>query len=182
MKKILILVIALATFGCVSMKIGYDYDKEADFAKYKTYQFSQESSALGLNQLNQNRVIKAVEAQMAAKGFTKAENPDLVVDINIAGREVQTATATTSGGYGGYGYGRYRGYGYGGGFSTTHINYDTYTEGTMVITLVDALAKQIIWQGRGTKTIIENMSPEQREKSINHAVESIFKNYPPKTK
>lgn len=177
MKKLFILVLALAAFGCSTMKIGFDYDRQSDFSKYKTYQISAESYKLGIMQLNQDRVIKALDDGMVAKGFTKAENADIIVDVNIAGKEVQTATATTSGGYGG-GY-RYRGYGYGGGFSTTHINYDTSTEGTMVISFVDASVEKIVWQGTGTKTLVENMSAEKREKNINYAVETILKNYPP---
>jgi hypothetical protein len=132
-----------------------------------------------LNQLNRDRIISAVEAEMATKGFTKSESPDVILDIRIKGEEVQTATATTSGP--GYGYGYYR-WGYGGGFSTTTVNYDKYVEGTMFITLVDRATEKIVWQGTGTKTVDENASAEKREENINYAVKQIFTNYPPTAK
>lgn len=179
MKKFVILFLVLATFGCATMKINYDYDRQSDFARYKTYQLSQESYNLPIQELNRNRVIKAVENEMAAKGFTKSDNADIIVDVNVAGKEIQTATATTSGSA--YGrYGGYRGYRYGGGFATTQIDYDKYTEGTMVISFVDSSEKKIVWQGTGTKTLIENVKAEKREANINDAVQQILNNYPPK--
>lgn len=175
MKKYLILLLAISTFSCATIKISSDFDRQADFLKYKTYQLSNDTQNLPIQQLNRDRIIAAVENEMAAKGFSKSDNPDIIVDVNITGKEIQTATATTTGGYG-YGY---REWGYGGGFSTTQINYDQYTEGTMIITFVDASAEKIVWQGTGTKTLVENASTEKREKNINYAVQQIFYKYPP---
>lgn len=173
MKKYLVLMVSIVAFSCATMKISSDYDRQADFAKFKTYQLSYGTQNLQIQQLNRDRIIAAVEKELAAKGFTKSDNADLIVDVNIAGKEVQTATATTNGGYG------YRGWRYGGGYTTTQINYDQHIEGSMVITLVDSSTKNIVWQGTGTKTLLENVSAEKREKNINYAVQQILKNYPP---
>ena len=176
MKKFLLFPVLLAFVACATVKIGYDYDKSADFSKYKTYSFSEETMKMPINQLNRDRLIKATEVEMAAKGFTKSDNPDVIVDLRIKGEEVQTATATTSGGYG-YGYGRW---GYGGGFSTTQVNYDKYVEGSLFITMVDKATEKIVWQGTGKKTLDENASAQKKEENINYAVKQIFTNYPPK--
>jgi hypothetical protein len=175
MKKYLILLLSITIFSCATIKISSDFDRQADFSKYKTYQLSNETQNLQIQQLNRDRIIAAVENEMAVKGFTKSDNPDIIVDVNITGKEIQTATATTTGGYG-YGY---RGWGYGGGFSTTQINYDQYTEGTMIITFVDVSEEKIVWQGTGTKTLVENASAEKREKNINYSVQQIISKYPP---
>jgi hypothetical protein len=158
------------------MKINYDYDRELDFTEYKTYQLSDETLNMPIQQLNRDRIIKAVENEMAAKGFTKSNNSDMVVDVRVVSKEVQTATATSTG-YGAYGYRSFR---YGGGFASTSVTYDQYTEGTMVISFVNMSTEKIIWQGTGTKTLLENVSPEKREANINYAVEQILSNYPPK--
>ena len=176
MKKFLVIPVLLAFVACSTVKIGYDYDKSADFSKYKTYAFSEETMKMPINQLNRDRLIKATEAEMAAKGFTKSDNPDAILDLRIKGEEVQTATATTTGGYG-YGYGRW---GYGGGFSTTQVNYDKYVEGSLFITMVDKATEKIVWQGTGKKTLDENASAQKKEENINYAVKQIFTNYPPK--
>ena len=91
-------------------------DSQADFAKYKTYTFSEDALKLPVEQLNRDRIIKAVETEMAAKGFTKSEsNPDMLVDLNVKTVQRTEATATNTGGM----YGRGSRYGYGGGYSTT---------------------------------------------------------------
>ena len=162
--------------GCASTQISYDYDKLADFAKYKTYAFSTETMNMKVDQLNRDRIIRAIENEMTLKGFAKSESPDLIVDafVNIT-KEVQ-ATATSTG-YGGYGYPRY---GYGAGFSTTQVNYNTYLDGTLFISFVDKTTEKMVWQGRGTRTIDEDAKPETREYNINNTVKSIFMKYPPK--
>ena len=181
MKKLLLIPVLFAFVACSTVKVTYDYDKQADFSKYKTYAVSEETTKMvGVNQLNRDRMIAAVEAEMAVKGFTKADNADVILDIRVKGEEVQTATATsTGGGYGGYGYGRW---GYGGGMSTTYVNYDSYVEGTLFVTLIDKATEKIVWQGTGTKTIDENASAKKREENINYAVKQIFTNYPPAVK
>lgn len=165
-----------------SVSVTSDYDKQADFASYKTYAFSQEALKLPISDLNRSRVLAAIDTEMAAKGFTKSESPDIIVDLIVRAEEKVDATATTSG-TGGYygGYGAMR-YGYGGGFTTTSINYDEYIEGTLFINFVDASTQKIVWQGRGTKTIDENASAEKREANINAGIKAIIAEYPPQKK
>lgn len=183
MKKIALLTVLFIITACSSIKTSFDYDKGADFTKYKTYAFSEDAVNLKIDDLNRNRILKALENQLATKGFTKSATPDIIVDIHVKGQQYQTATATTTGtgyGYGGY-YG-YRGYGYGSGFTTTQVSYDNYTEGTLTVAFIDIDLNQIVWQGTGVKTIDENASAEKREENINYAIQQIMANYPPKAK
>lgn len=175
MKKILVLCLSLALFSCSTVKVVYDYDKQVDFSKYKTYSFSESINQLGLGDLNRDRIIKAVENEMAAKGLTMTKDPDLVVDIHLKSKQKVDATATTTG----YGYGGPWRYGYGGGFSTTQVSYNEYTEGTLFINLVDMSTEKIVWQGIGTKTLDESANAQKREENINYAIQQIFTNYPP---
>ena len=176
--KNLLLFACLLVFAasCSSIKVSSDFDKTATFPAYKTYAFTPEALALPLDDINRNRLLSAIEKELAAKGFTKSDNPDVLIDLNIKTQTQQTATATNTGGY----YGRGYRYGYGGGFSTTTINYDTYTDGTLFIDMIDATKKQLVWQGRGTKTLEEDASQKRREENINYAVKQIFVKYPPK--
>jgi hypothetical protein len=54
--------------------------------------------------------------------------------------------------------------------------------GTLVIDMADAKKNQVVWRGMGVKEIDTTAKPDKRDKSINKAVEKIFKNYPPKKK
>jgi len=128
---------------------------------------------MGVGDINRNSIIRAVENEISAKGFTMEENPHVFLDIHVKAKQGVSAAATTSGtGY------PWR-YGYGGGFSTTQVNYNEYTEGTLFINMVDMSAEKIVWQGIGTKIPSESASPSKREENINYAVKSVFTKYPP---
>ena len=178
MKKLLFpIFILLIAASCATIKVSSDFDKTAKFPGYKTYAFTPEVQTLNVDELNRKRLITAVENELSLKGFTKSDNPDVLVDIKITGEKKQTATATSSGGY----YGGYR-YGWGGGMGTTTVNYDSYVEGTLFVEMIDAAKKQLVWQGRGVGTIDPEASAEKREKNINYAIKQIFTKYPPKIK
>lgn len=177
MKKItFLLLIMIVAASCSSIKVSSDFDKTAGFSSYKTYAFTPEAQKMeGINDLNRNRLLSAIETELVAKGFSKAEsNPDVLIDIQLKGEQKQTATANSSGGYG-YGYR----YGMGGGMSTTTINYETYVDGTLFVDMIDAKKNQLVWQGRGTKTVDPDASQKKREDNINYAVKMIFQKYPP---
>lgn len=173
MKKLIFLFLVALTAACSSVKVTYDYDKTTDFNKYKTYAYTEDAQKLGVGDLNRNRIIAAVDAEMTARGMTKSDSPDALIDLIVKTKERTEATTTNTGGY----YGRYR---FAGGFGTTQTNYNTYVDGTLFINAIDKSSEKIVWQGRGTKTIDEDASPEKREKNINYAVKSIFYNYPVK--
>jgi len=181
MKRIVFVFCLAVLTACSSLKVTYDYDGQADFTKYKTYSFTEDALKLPVQQLNRDRLLNAIETELAAKGFTKSvDNPDVWIDLHVKAEEKMEATATTSGtGYRGGYYGRY---GYGGGFSTTHVDYNKYVEGTLFVDMVDKASQKIVWQGRATKTIDEDVSAEKREQNINYAVKQIFSKYPPAKK
>jgi len=174
MKYVFLFLLPFVLISCSSIQVSCDYDGSVDFSKYKTYAFSEESLQLPLNQLNLERIIHAVENEMTLKGLKEEEEPDIAIDLHLKTAQRVEATATTTG----TAYGPYR-YGWGAGYSTTQINYDEYTDGTLFISIVEMETKKLIWQGIGTKTIDENMKPSKREESINYSIKQILANYPP---
>ena len=175
MKKIILsaLVALLVFAACSSIDVSYDYDKDANFTSYKTYGYTQEALALGIGDLNRDRLLKAIDAEMTSRGFTKSDSPDALVDLIVKAQERTQATATNTGGY----YGRY---GWGGGMSTTTINYDQYVDGTLFVNFIDKSTEKMVWQGRATKTLDESASPEKKETNIKNAVKMIFAKFPVK--
>ena len=172
----LLLVPALA----VAQKTSYDYSKTANFAAFKTYAHK-DGTKVG-QQLIDERIVGAIDAAMAAKGFTKADaSPDVVVVYHVAfdkEKDISTYSSGYGGGYGAYGYGW--GGGWGGGTTTTQVR--DILIGTLVIDLADAKANQLAWRGMGVKEVDTQAKPDKRDKSITNAVNKIFKNYPPKPK
>jgi hypothetical protein len=172
MRTLFIFLSLVALAACSTVKIAADYDRQADFSKYKTYKLNPSNLSEVLGQLNADRVINAVEKELKLKGFSPSDSPDVIVDVHIKTQQRQEATATTTG-MGPYGY-RW------GGYSTTSIDYNEYTEGTMFITLIDASTERIAWQGTGSKTLDETASAQKREESIQYSVQQILSQYPPK--
>jgi len=161
-----------------ALKVTSDYDRTAAFGKYKTYTFAPESQNLPVNELNKRRILGEIETQMAAKGFTKSETGDIWVDVRVSAQERKEATAYTNGG----GYGMYGGYRYGGGFQTTSVSVQTYVDGTLIISFIDAARKELVWQGTGVRTLDRDATAEKREKNITDAVKGILAKYPPGAK
>ena len=173
----LFLVPALA----LAQKVSYDFNKTANFASFRTYAHK-DGTRVG-QPLIDDRIVAAIDAAMAAKGLTKADaNPDLFVVYHVAfdkEKDISTFSSGYGGGYGAYGWG-WGGGGWAGGTTTTQVR--DIVVGTLVIDLADAKQNQIAWRGMGVKEIDTHAKPEKRDKSINNAVEKIFKNYPPKQK
>jgi hypothetical protein len=172
------LIALLVPAAGLAQKVSYDYDKSANFAAFKTYAHK-DGTKVG-QPLIDERIVAAIDAQMAAKGFTKSEtNPDVFVVYHVA-FDKQKDISTYSSGYGG-GYGPY-GWGWGGGMQTSTTQVRDILVGTLVVDLADAKKAQLAWRGMAVKEVQTQASPEKRDKSINEAMKKIFKNYPPKQK
>ena len=179
--RAIVLVLALfviaLTAGCSSISINHDWDKDAPFPDYKTYAWLEivptmaedARAAQQSSDLFTRRIKRTVNAQLAVKGLTPdSENPDLLVMYHTG---VQQKVNVTDWGYR-YSYDYW---GYGG----RNIDAYEYNEGTLIIDLIDAKAKELVWRGSGTRTVDGNWSPEKADAVINDAVQKIFTKYPP---
>ena len=84
MKALKLLPLALIFFiaSCSSIRVTTDYDTTADFSKYKTFAFYKKGiDKAEISDLDKRRILKAIESEMLAKGFTKSDEPDLLVNI-----------------------------------------------------------------------------------------------------
>ena len=179
MLKRLVIAVALVLSPAMlfAQKVSYDYEKSANFAAFKTYALK-DGTKVG-QPLIDDRIVAAIEQELAAKGLTKVDaNPDVFVVYHTS-FDKQKDISTFSSGYGG-GYGPY-GWGWGGGWAggTTTTQVRDILMGTLVIDIADAKKKQLAWRGMGTKEVDMQAKPEKRDKSITNAVKKIFKNYPP---
>jgi hypothetical protein len=117
------------------------------------------------------RVGAAVEAGLKAKGYLQAEGaPDFLVATYV-GRQSRIQVTDW-----GYGYGP-RGAWYGGG-----VDVYQYEQGSLVLDIVDARTKKLVWRGTATAIIDPGASPEERTKRINEAVAKMLEDFPPRKK
>jgi len=170
--------------ACSSLTVKSDYDKEADFTKYKTFEYYgwAEDSDKILNRFEKERIEKAFGDEFAKRGLKYVEEGgDMVVSLFIVAEQKTSTTAHTNhynmGGYGYGGFGYYGGYGgMGMGTSTTTYSENDYTVGTLVVDVFDKAEKKLIWQSVGQKTVDEN--PSSPEKNIAKVATAIMKPFP----
>jgi len=173
-------VATLVLTGCASgPDIRADYDKAADFGAYRTYGFvAQAGTDTGdFRSLATQMLQNAAAREMEARGYRRAESPDLV--INFTGKlEEKTDVESVPAPYYGPGWG-YRGW-YGapyGGWGGTEVTTRRYNVGTLVMDVVDREKRQVVFQG-GVEAVVTKEMQQNREAAINKAVAHIFSKYP----
>ena len=149
-----------------------DFDHQANFNQYKTYSWQEIKPA---NSLWDDRIQSAVDAQLAAKGWTKVASGGDVAVVAIKTTQTQRTLQTFYDGFGG-GW-RWRGFGGLGEATTTEQD---YKEGTLVVDLYDAKTKQLIWRGSAEDTL--SNKAEKNEKNLDKGVAKMFKKFPPEAK
>lgn len=172
--KITSLVLLLAVFmtSCSTVKVASDYDREANFTNYQTYAFFKPGiDKAEISDLDKKRILRAIETEMMQKGFTKSENPDLLVSIFTKTKE-NINIYNNNYPFWGYGWGWSPWY-WGSGFNTVNRT----SEGTLYIDLIDAEGKELVWQGMGTAALAEKV--ERKQERINEIVGEIMTKYPP---
>jgi len=157
-----------------AQQVKTDYDRSANFAQYKTYCWEQVKTK---DALDVDRVKSAVNAALAAKGWSKVDSGGDVSIIAVETTQNQQSLNTFYDGFGGgWGYRRFGGGGFGGlGEATTTT--ETYKVGTLVVDLFDTKTKQLLWRGTSSDTLSNNSN--KNIKNLDKGVEKMFKKFPP---
>jgi hypothetical protein len=186
MKKIsfvwlaLLIMVAGIAFG---QDVRYNFDKNTDFSKFKTYKWVALKDAPQVNDLVDKQIKDAIDAQLATKGLSKVDSDDanLYIGYQVGMSTEKQFTSFNSGwGYGpGWGAGGWYGAGAGG---ITTGNTSTIYIGQLALDMNDSANKDMVWRGVVSKTIDPKAKPDKQTKNLNKAVAKLLKNYPPKAK
>jgi hypothetical protein len=174
---------AIALAGCASgPEVRGDYDKAADFGKYRSYGFvAQAGTDTGdVKSLATQILQNAASRQMESRGYTRSDNPDLVINFKGKLEEKTDIESTPAPYYGpGWGYGGWYGAPYGGfgAYGGTEVTTRHYKVGTLVMDVVDREKRQVVFQG-GIEGVVTKEMLANRELAMTRAVEHIFSKYP----
>lgn len=168
-------ILVLVVGGCgTSPHVNFDYDHDVDFSSYRTYAWVG-SDTLAADPLMRQRIVSAIDEQLAAKGLTKTDaSPDLYV---LAAGSTSDETVVDTDHYG-YGYGP--GWYYGGAPMSSRTTVTRYTRGTLVVDLSDARTKSLVWRGTASDIMAED--PAVNTEKVRVAVQQMFERYPPPAK
>ena len=179
---LLIIALSIIAASCAStLKVTNDYDKSANFSNYKSFSIYSVKTTGSVSQLNADRIVNAIKAEMIAKGFNYVESKgDLTINAITILKDKQSVSASTN--YYGYG-GLYRPYGYYGGMgmaSNTSVTTYNYKDGSLTIEMVDTKSTKMVWQGIGNKEI--DRASKDPDTDIRNGVNKIMATFPPTKK
>ena len=169
----------LISSGAVAQDVRYNFDKNTDFAKFKTYKWVAVKQTPQVDQLKDKQIKESVDAELAKKGLTKvdADTADLYVAYQAAiGSEKQFTSYNTGWDYGP---GWYRGGWYGGGGGMTTGQTSTIYTGQLAVDMYDSKNHDLVWRGVVSKTLDPEAKPDKQQKNLNKAVAKLLKNFPP---
>ncbi|HEU4365011.1 MAG TPA: DUF4136 domain-containing protein, partial [Candidatus Krumholzibacteria bacterium] len=116
------------------------------------------------------RIRAAVDAALTARGLAANETaPDVLVVYHSGLKDKVDITDW--------------GYSYSGtywGWAGRDIDAQNYTEGTLIVDLVDASSRQLVWRGSATGVVDPARTPEERERAVREIVAKMFDKYPPR--
>jgi len=169
-----VILLPLVLASCSSVSVKHDYDREADFTQYRSYAWTDQEMAddeLAKNPLVKKRVHVAVDAALASKGYTLTDldKADFVVVVHAGVKERMRIQD----------WGRYGWYDPWWGPYGGRVDVSYYEEGTLVIDIVDAKEKELVWRGTGTGIVKEYSKPEKMQEDIDRDVTKILAAFPP---
>ncbi|MDT0677136.1 DUF4136 domain-containing protein [Autumnicola musiva] len=172
MRIVKILIICAILAGCNSPKIAYDYDQNTNFSKYSTYALFPEFNT-GLSQLDEQRLIRALDNAMPQKDFATADNPGIYVNAYTEKYQQESNNSLGLGvGSGGGGVGVGVSGGIPLGSSKTFLR--------LTLDFIDKNRDSLVWQAIIDIKFNPNASPEDRQALFDKVVQKALEGYPPK--
>jgi hypothetical protein len=149
-----------------AMDVSVDYDKQAQFSRCETYAWEKGQPAQ--NPLADKRIVEAIDAQLAGRGWKKVQaNPGCYVIYQASVKEQKSLQV----------------WGHGGRFigGMGSVDVKTVVNGMLVVDIGDASTQQLIWRAVAKDTVSDK--PEQNQKKLGQCMEKMFKDFPvPATK
>lgn len=189
--KLLPLLVLFIATSCVSVKVASDYDESTNFNEYKTYAFYKKGiNKADFSDLDKRRILRSIEKELEAKGFSKSQNPDVLVNIfTKSTNKVNVRNNNFGWGMGfwnpwfwgagwNWGWGAWGAWGPW-GFGENDYEITQSTQGTLFIDLIDAKKKELAWQGVGTGSLHTAKNATEKNERIKAFVAEIMANYPP---
>lgn len=177
MKHLLLLLTLLVLATTVAaQKTQVNFDKTADFSKFKTYSWTRGVPAN--NPVINKLITDTIEQNLAAKGLTKMDNGgDLLVSVAVAIEyDVQVSHSVRGN----------TGSALETGIPVAASQPWEVRKGSLLLAMEDPASKSLVWHGTATDTLRyapttdTQKDAKRMEKPVRKAVEKLLKQYPPK--
>lgn len=171
--------LALPLLACATIEVSSDWNPDADFSRLHAWSWLPQAQPVSGDPrldsaLLDQRIRSAVESELGARGFAKAETAaaDFLVAYHVALERKLVAT-TIDDFYGGVGYHHWPRPGY----TQTYVH--EFEVGTLMLDVLDPRSRELIWRGTAQAEIIPDATPEEREARVREGVRRILERFPP---
>jgi hypothetical protein len=160
-----------AATACASstLRTSVDYDRSINFSKYRTFAYRDVQQLR--SELVGRRIHQALTDALTARGLQENQiSPDLWVVPHVRlSHETEIRTYNTGWGYGW----RWRRPG------PAVATVEQIPVGTLIVDLVDATAKEMVWRGTATDTLKPRATPAEKEAALTRAIAKMLEGFPP---
>jgi hypothetical protein len=159
---VLTALILLGTFA-VAQEISCDYSG-ANFAHLKTYAWA--SGHPVADELANQTIVSSIDTQLSARGLREVSpgaHPNMLVSYDVVfDRDIRRLGVRDG----------LRNLRWSSGSKDVLI-------AMLVVNLVDADTREMVWRGMASGEVDAKASPEKRDKKIREVAQKLFRNYPP---
>jgi hypothetical protein len=173
------ILLAGLSFSALAQKINVSYNKDLNFAQFKTYAWAPHG-AVAHPMLAAN-IVGAIEQELKARGMQKvtvADNPGLIIQIYGSIEQDSTLYSNdplynATGGIPPFDP-SFSGSLWSGYYGNTTV---TIHKGQLVVDLIDGANKKVAWRGMSQQNLAAH-DPNKLVDQVNTAITKMFKQYP----
>jgi hypothetical protein len=161
--------VAVLAGGCSTLQVKSTAAPGANLAAYRTFAFlppgaSSSGAALLATSPAGQEIQGSIAQSLQAKGYVPAQagqQPDVLIAYN---RVLQNKLEVEDWGYAGPFWGGWPG-------AVTQ-----YTEGTIVVDIIDARTRQVLWRGTASQVVNDPLNPDPQK--VHNAIAKLMQTYP----
>jgi hypothetical protein len=168
-------VVSVAGFAASSITVETKASPGVDFTRYKSYSLAEMPEVK--NTAVRQRLASALDKQLKAKGLERKESGgDLTVAMHprlskqYSSRDYDTSWD--------YGWGTWASVSDLTGDSNGSKRLEGVPVGTVIVDLVDAATRQLVWRGGVASALDSEASAEKRQDLVDEAMKKLFKDFP----
>jgi len=162
----------LVVSSAFSQDVHYNFDSTSDFSKFKTYKWIALNSEAPIDNLTDEQIKAALEAELSRKGFTKVDTDH--ADLLIGYQTTEHVNEQFGG--------RDSPWSVGPGWNGKPDSIRTIYKGELAVNMYDPADHHLVWRGVASKSLDPKASAEKRQKNLEKAVSKLMKDYPPPIK
>jgi hypothetical protein len=160
------LALCLYAVGVSAQSVQSDFDRSSDLSKLRTFTFAGEvrnvNRQSSTDLMNDERIMTALDRKLTASGYVRQD--DRMADFKV----VYTVASRNRFALREYNYGPFR-------FGGRDINVDRYTEGSLIVDIIDTRTNQVIWRGHASGAVDLDSIDKKITKSVDKLVNQFVK-------